>query len=177
MQVYLVFHQIYHYSKQKKNVSAAHGRNATLFCTSFLTMYNLVPPFHIRLLPSTGTRKSICSIHVVKQWSRPWCTPSMGPDVVESRSGLGCLKIRSQLLSAGLPQLLALYTHISTQAYTHIPILPVKLKSDCYQCIPHVIFSKYSSASSASLFTSPTGRPLQKPALRSPCYVLIDQSC
>ncbi len=69
----------------------------------------------------------------------------------------------------------ALYTYTSTHAYTHIPILPVKLKSDYYQCIPNVLFSKYSSASSASLFTSPTGRPLQKPALRSPCYILIDR--
>lgn len=69
---------------------------------------------------------------------------------------------------------LALYTHRGTHAYTHIPILQVKLKSDYYQCIPNVLFSKYSSASSAGLFTFPTGRPLQKPALRFPCYVLID---
>lgn len=157
--------------------SAAHGPNATLFCTSFLMMHNLVPPSHIRLPPSTGTRKSICSIHVVKQWCRPWSTPSMGPDVIESRSGLGCLKIRSQLLSAGLPQTPSfIHTHRSTHAYTHIPILPVKLKSDYYRCIPNVLFSKYSSASSAGRFTSPTGRPLQKPALRSPCYILIDRA-
>lgn len=58
----------------------------------------------------------------------------------------------------------SLYTHTyeHTHAYTHIPISPVKLKSDYYQCIPNVIFSKYLSASSASLFTSPTGRPLRK---------------
>lgn len=156
--------------------SAAHGPNATLFSTSFLMMHNLVPPFHIRLPPSTGTRKSICSIHVVKQWCRPWSTPSMGPDVIESRSGLGCLKYGLNYSVQGSHKPLALYAHTSTHACTHIPILPVKLKSDYYQCIPNVLFSKYSSVSSASLFTSPTGRPLQKPGLHSPCYVLIDQA-
>lgn len=71
---------------------------------------------------------------------------------------------------------LALYTHTSTHACTHIPTLQVKLKSDYYQCIPNVLFSKCSSASSAGLFTSPAGTPLQKPAVRPPCYKLIDRA-
>lgn len=149
--------------------SGTHGPNATLFCTSFLLMHNLVTPFHIRLPSSSGTRKSICCIDIVKQWCRPWSTLFMGPDVIDSRSLLGCLKIRSQLLSAELPQTPRfIHTHMSTYAYTHIPSSPVKLKSDYHQCILNALFSKCCSASSASLFTSPTGRPLQKLALRFP---------
>ena len=39
-----------------------------------------------------------------------------------------------------------------------------------------MLFCKYSSASSVSLCTSPAGRPLQKPGLCSPCYLLIDRA-
>lgn len=108
--------------------STPHGPNATLFCTSFLVMHNLVPPFHVRLPPLpfslTGTRKSICSIHNVKQWCRPWSTPSMGPDVIESRSGLGCLKYGLNYCVQGSHKPRALHTLTSTHACTHIPFFP-----------------------------------------------------
>lgn len=148
--------------------SSTHGPNATVFSTSFPMMHNLVPSFHIRLPLSTGSIKSICTIHIVKQWCRPQSAPSMGPDVIESRRVWTVWKYGLNYSLQGSHKPRALCIH------THIPILQVKLKSDYSQCVLNVLFSKHSFASSASLFRSPTGRPLQKPALRFSCYRLID---
>lgn len=109
--------QVRHTRKEKKRVQHM-VQMLRFFSTSFLMMHNLVPPFHIRLPPSTGTRKSICTIHVVKQWCRPWSTPSVGPDVIESRSGLGCLKYGLNYSVQGSHKPLALYTHTSTHMHT-----------------------------------------------------------
>lgn len=64
---------------------------------------------------------------------------------------------------------LALYTHSSTHAYTHIPILQVKLKSDYYQCIPNVLFSKYSSGLPQPVYSHP---PLGGPFRSLLCALL-----
>lgn len=85
----------------------------------FLMMRNLVLSFHVRLPPSTGTRKSIYSVRVVKLWCRPWSTPSMGPDVIDSRSGLGLFENTVSITLCRAPaKPLALYTH--TRAHTHL---------------------------------------------------------
>lgn len=96
---------------------AAHVPSAVLFFISFLIVCNLVAPFHICLLPSTWTRKSIC--HTCCQTVMSTLVyPSMGPDVADSRSGLKCLK----LVGAGHSQTRS-FIHAYKHAYTLIPPL------------------------------------------------------